>query len=189
MLVSWPHTPEWHNAPPTVGIYAMWMRHTLTAEQLRSALIYHPDTGVFNWVHGAKGRYAGDVAGNVRPDGYRRINVFGHLYYAHRLAWLYMTGEWPEHQIDHINMDPSDNRWANLRAATPRQNRGNRKAQRNSKSGVKGVYQREYDDKWVAYIAPNGRVRVIGSFNTLGEAKRARSKAARQFFGEFSRDE
>lgn len=171
------------------GLMAMRMRKTISADELRSHLRYEPETGQFYWLHSGKGHFANVVAGNRRPDGYIRINVAGHLYYAHRLAWLYMTGEWPENQIDHINMDPSDNRWTNLRAATPRQNRGNRKVQRNSRSGIKGVYQRKEDGRWIAYICPNGRIKNIGSFATADEAKEARTKVAKGFFGDFYRDE
>lgn len=167
----------------------MYIRKTLTADELRDALTYDEESGEFYWIHGAKGRFAGAKAGNKRPDGYKRINVNGHLYYAHRLAWLYMTGEWPEHQVDHVNMNPQDNSWKNLRAATPSQNRGNRRVQSNSWTGVKGVHFREDMKKWMAYISPNGKLKTLGYFSTLEEAKEARSKAAREFFGDFSRDE
>jgi hypothetical protein len=69
---------------------------------------------------------AGDVAGGANNgDRYRRIRVDNQLYQAHRLAWLYMTGEWPSNGIDHINGHRADNRWANLREATQSQNMAN----------------------------------------------------------------
>lgn len=161
----------------------------LNAEALRDRLDYDAETGVFRWVRGGKGRYPNAVAGCARPDGYVRINVAGKFYYAHRLAWLYVTGEWPQHQVDHINGDPNDNRWENLRQATPRQNRGNKGVQSNSLTGVKGVTWNAKEKRWIAYLSPNGKFKRIGSFRNLEDAKRARSEAAREFFGEFSRDE
>jgi len=165
----------------------------LTATELREELHYDPDTGIFTWLKIAKGRYVGSVAGCASGDGYRRIHVggrsTGRLYYAHRLAWLYMTGEWPSHQIDHINRDPKDNRWCNLRAATPRQNRGNRHgAQRNSWTGIRGVHYRTDIRKWMAHISPHGKLKVLGYFANLEDARAARSKASREFFGEFSQE-
>jgi hypothetical protein len=85
----------------------------LTAERLRELLNYDPDTGVFTWrVRPVHSHRVGDIAGSVRTTrGYRLIGVAGRVYKAHRLAWLYMMGEWPKDQIDHINRDPSDNRF------------------------------------------------------------------------------
>lgn len=46
---------------------------------------------------------------------------------AHRLVWLYMTGKWPENQIDHDNGDATDNRWVNLDDVTRSKNGMNQK--------------------------------------------------------------
>jgi len=116
-------------------------RTELTAERLREVLRYEPETGVFVWrVRAARRIHVGAVAGNISPSsGYRFIGVDCRLYGAHRLAWLYMTGEWPKHQVDHVNMDCADNRWANLRDATCSQNTANSCVRINNKSGFKGV--------------------------------------------------
>ena len=87
---------------------------TLTRAHLKSVLIYHPDTGVFYW-RVARGRVTkGHVAGNFHSNGYIVIKYRGRSRYAHRLAYLYMTGEWPSGLVRHINAVPDDNRWVNL---------------------------------------------------------------------------
>ena len=103
-------------------------KQELTAERLREVLAYDPDTGVFTW----KARTSpfsrvnvGDVAGNLRRDGYIEICVDGRKHQSHRLAWLYVYGEWPADQIDHINGIRTDNRIANLREANNAENHHN----------------------------------------------------------------
>jgi len=147
----------------------------LKTETLKSLLEYTPETGDFVWLVGRK---AGRSAGYYDKDGYRRIHINGRLYGAARLAWLYMTGTMPVSQIDHINRDMADDRWVNLREATPFQQSGNRRVRSNSKTGVKGVrYQK---GKYYSYI-PAGRC-----FDTAEEAHVAYLKLAREKFGEFA---
>lgn len=78
------------------------MRNTLTAERLREVVSYNQDTGVFiRLVNSKKGKAkAGDIAGHIEATGYRAIWILGNKYLAHRLAWLYITGEWPKDQVD-----------------------------------------------------------------------------------------
>src|SRR5215204_1497527 len=107
------------------------LRSGLTAEALRNALQYDPETGLFHWLASRKGvpRHKSGPAGTIRlcTGGSRRgICINGHRFYAYRLAFLYMTGDWPEDEIDHINRDSTDDRWVNLRSATSSQNRVNR---------------------------------------------------------------
>ena len=113
----------------------------LTAERLREVLDYGPDTGVFTWKIRTNSRVkVGDVAGALRPDGYIQISIDGRLHRAHRLAWLYVTGESPPDQIDHINGVRDDNRIANLRLATSAENKQNlRRAKSRNKTGFLGV--------------------------------------------------
>ena len=91
-------------------------RWGLTAERLREVMYYDPDEGVFLCIKDGLLR----KAGTERDDGYITIRVDGHPYLAHRLAWLYVHGEWPSGEIDHINCRPFDNRMENLRIATRR---------------------------------------------------------------------
>jgi hypothetical protein len=98
---------------------------------LRRILAYDPDTGDFRWRlrsdrdHSWNMRHVGGLAGSTLPIGYRYVNIRKKLLLAHRLAWLWMTGQWPVDQIDHINGDRVDNRWCNLRLATQKQNSAN----------------------------------------------------------------
>ena len=96
----------------------------LTAEQLRAVLEYHPETGVFFWrdrpnIRPSANARRGTMAGTrTSKNGYVSICINGRIRYAHRLAWLYIHGQWPKGEIDHINEKRRDNRIANLREAT-----------------------------------------------------------------------
>ena len=160
----------------------------LTADILRERLYYDPETGLFTWVSkkSPKSRVkVGTTAGTIESYGYRIIKLYGKIYKAHRLAWLYMTGEWPAELIDHINGNRSDNRWGNLREATPAQNVMNMKPV--GASGAKGVCWHKKDKKWQAAIRHRGTTLYLGQFNSRDEAARVYAVAARDLFGEFAR--
>jgi hypothetical protein len=106
------------------------------------------------------------------------------MYQAHRLAWLYMHGEWPVGDLDHINGDPADNRIANLRIATQSQNNANRRARRGRN---KGVYMEKKTGKYKANICVNRKQIYLGRFESAEAAKAAYDKAAAQYFGEYAR--
>jgi hypothetical protein len=111
----------------------------LIAERLREVLNYDQHTGVFTWrVSPSNNVRVGARAGNVDTQGYRLISVDAKLYRANRLAWLYMTGEWPLTPLDHINCVRDDERWANLRPATVRQNNANSAFRRICKGCING---------------------------------------------------
>ena len=102
----------------------------LTANRLRKVLSYAPATGIFRWKVSASTRApVGTIAGSKNGRGYHQIRIGGRPYSASRLAWLYMTGKWPNSEISYLNGKPSDTRWANLREATssPNRNRPKRK--------------------------------------------------------------
>lgn len=143
-------------------------------EALQAVLDYNPDTGVFTWIpcfgrgmHGRKG-----VAGTVNARGYRYIMFKGRQCFAHRLAYLYMTGRWPTSQIDHINGVRDDNRWSNLRDANNGQNMENIDGPHGlTQTGVLGVTFRR--GRFEARIQ-QGKVRIgLGSFKTKEEADAA----------------
>lgn len=159
----------------------------LTARWLRVKLNYDPISGDFTWARGhTTGRVQiGALAGWLTPEGYRMIQVEGKCYLAHRLAWLYVTGSWPENDIDHKNTIRSDNSWKNLRPTVDLQNQGNRKRNKNKKSGLpKGVYAN--GKKYSAQLT-RGDKKHIGTFFTIEEALEAYTIAAKEKFGEFYR--
>lgn len=96
----------------------------ITLERLKHILHYDPDDGVWTWRNPSKHSKggSGDVAGSWTTGGYWRVQVDGSSYRSARLAWFYMTGEWPIYEIDHINSDPGDDRWENLQSLDQAQN-------------------------------------------------------------------
>jgi hypothetical protein len=161
---------------------------SLKAERLREVLSYDPATGIFTRLVNTGNVHEGDPAGCINKSlGYAMITIDYKRYYAHRLAWLYMTGEWPAAQIDHINMDRADNRWDNLRLATKSQNMSNRGAQSNNTSGIKGVDWDRARIKWRAQICASGRRVCLGRFDTREEAQAAYVIAVEKYHGGFAR--
>lgn len=160
----------------------------LTAERLREVISYDPETGVFCWrVTLSNRNHAGSRAGcQCSRDDYRLIGIDGVVYKANRLAWLYMTGKWPAHLIDHKNLDRGDDRWDNLREATHSQNLSNRGAQRNNTSGFKGVHFHPQSGRWRARIAKDGKHISLGLHDTAENAHLAYTAAAIDLHGEFA---
>lgn len=160
----------------------------LTRERLLEVLRYEPETGHFYWrVFRTTKAKADARAGSVTRYGYERITVDFVTYQAHRLAWLYMTGEWPP-LIDHRDGCKTNNAWSNLRLATGSQNRANSCGRKNRKLDLpKGVTRYLRSKKYCAQIYTAGKRRIIGFFNTVDEAAAAYSAAAHETFGEFAR--
>lgn len=160
----------------------------LTAEKLKETLHYNPETGVFTWAKSVGQRaQIGRVAGSKAPSGYIKLCVSGKIYSAHRLAWLYMTGNWPENEIDHVDNNPSNNVFSNLRAATKSQNAQNRGNRKGSVSRFKGVRFDLQRNKWVACIWLNNlkKEKRIGFFSSEKEAAKAYRAEAETLHGEF----
>jgi len=110
----------------------------LSFSRLREVLYYDEETGIFMWkINTGKKRLAGKIAGSKMVRGYWMICVDYVQYAAHRVAWFYVTGRWPPHQIDHINGVRTDNRFVNLRLATFKQNMRNVKSR--ASHGYKGI--------------------------------------------------
>lgn len=164
------------------------MAKELTAERLRELIEYDPETGAFTWAARSRpGVRVGDPCGRISHHGYHEIGVEYSLRRANRLAWLYMTGEWPDGDVDHINRDKADNRWCNLRLATRSQNSSNvDPARRRNTSGFIGVTFDKARDKWRAQIRIDGRKVNLGRFSDPVEAAKAHDDAARKAFGEFA---
>lgn len=143
----------------------------LTQERLKELLSYDPETGVFVWAKPTSNRMKIDgVAGSNHHSGYRQISIDKTLFRSHRLAWLYMAGTFPPEQIDHINMDKADNRFANLRAVTQSENQHNARLKITNTSGYKGISYHKSNKKWIAEIKSNNVRKHLGYFSTPEEA-------------------
>ena len=156
----------------------------ITQCELHQILAYDPDTGIFTWLDAGRNNRVknGDRAGYPHHKGYRMIKLGRRAQAEHRLAWLYMTGEWPPAEIDHIDRDRANNRFSNFRLATRKQNKENQDAYASSKSGFRGVHYAAQDRKWVAQICHFGKNIVIGRFVDIAEAKAARLEAEAKLF-------
>ena len=151
----------------------MTKEELLTQESLKELLIYDTSTGEFVWTKQIPGRRKRKV-GTIRPDGYVMIHIVGKFYLAHRLAWLYINGEWPEGEIDHIDRNPSNNAFANLRDTTHSENMQNlADALRTNKTGILGVCCHKRSGKFHAQIVINGKKKHLGLFTTKEEASSA----------------
>ena len=156
----------------------------MTSDELKALLHYDSETGVFTWI---AGNYVGKIAGGKNDEGYIKINIKGKKHGAHRLAWLYMTGRLPEFEIDHINGCTSDNRFINLRHAKHAENCKNRKLNKNSSTGAKGVSFRKGTEKYRAYINVDGKRKYLGDFNCPEIAALVASEYRDKYHGEFVR--
>lgn len=160
---------------------------TLTIERLHEVLNYDPATGVFTWaVNKGRRTRAGQQAGTNTTHGYVKICIDGRRYYAHRLAWFYVHGQWPARLIDHRHTSAAGDHLDNLREATPSQNQANRGIQTNNTSGAKGVTFVPSRRKWVAHIMIDRRYKFLGYFNSVKEGSVAYEAAARAAFGEYA---
>lgn len=153
----------------------------LLLDTVLERLNYNPATGVFRWkVRAAYNVPKGSVAGTIEAHGYVSIGIDGSAYYAHRLAWLYMTGEWPKQILDHRNRVKTDNRWENLRETTNSGNQQNRiRPASTNKTGFFGAIKhgRSYQSK----IIVDGQRIYLGSFQNAEAAHNAYMSAKRKY--------
>lgn len=165
--------------------------NNLSQEQLKSSLFYAPETGEFVWLKTRQlTRRRGKVAGSLRKrTGYVFLKLFGRSYAAHRVAWMYVYGDWPEKIIDHINGNRSDNKIANLRECSTSQNAMNRPANKNKNGGVKakGVTIHKASGKFQAAIVDGGEWKYLGLHETEGDAASAYDAACVMAHGAFAR--
>lgn len=160
-----------------------------THTYLLELVFYDPISGLFQARRSRRGIAAGKRLGRVDERGYRRLMLDQCQIYEHRLAWFYMTGEWPESEIDHIDHNKSNNKWANLRLATTSQNHANGRAFLQNPNRLKGTTYKQAERKWIAQIKVNGKQITIGRFQSMEEAHAAYRIAAKKYFGKFARFE
>jgi len=158
----------------------------ITQNSLKEILSYDPETGIFTNKNTRGRAKENAIAGCInKKTRYVVLRINYSLYQAHRVAWFYMTGNWPIKQIDHINHNRSDNRWVNLREATNQQNNWNLPAKKTNKSGYRGVHWDNDRRKWRSRIVIDGKCVHIGMFECPKEAHLAYMKVAKKLYGEF----
>jgi hypothetical protein len=171
-------------------------KYKLTSARLRELLHYCPATGIFLWRANHaypkqwNSRFAGKQAGSLGEGRFSiTISLDGKpfVYQASQLVWLYMTGDWPPtEQLDHRDGDPTNNKFKNLRPATPQQNGCNKKAMLNNKLGVKGIHLVPTSGRYRASVQ-FGDLRKRKYFLTLEDAVTWRNQIAVELHGEFAR--
>ena len=152
----------------------------LTQATLKEALRYEPETGIFYRIT------TGKACSYTNPKGYVAMDVSCKKYLAHRLAFLYMTGSFPEKYVDHRNTCKSDNRWVNLREATNQQNQRNRGLSVSNNSGHKGVCWHKKANKWLAKVMVDGKNINLGLYKDLELAAFIASEARELYFKDFN---
>ena len=159
----------------------------ITQARLKEVLNYDPDTGLFTWIKPtANCIKPGDITNSKTKTGYIAIKVDMKNYLAHRLAWLYMHGEFPDCFIDHANCDRSDNRLCNLRLATHAQNMQNQDLRKTNKSGHKGVSWCKTTNKWQAQCTFQGKKYQLGRHQNIEDAIAAVKEFREKHHGEFA---
>lgn len=151
----------------------------ITQARLKELFHYDPSTGLFTRLVDVIGsRFKkGDIAGSTMPNEYTSIGIDRKLYPAHRLVWLYIHGEFPSADIDHINRVRDDNRLSNLRSVSRSENLKNKKIPDSNTSGVMGVHWHNRTRRWIARIGVSGKKKSLGTFLNKEDAVRARKHA------------
>lgn len=157
---------------------------------LKELLDYCPNTGAFIWRprpevnsfdRGWNVKYAGTAAGCINGNGYMYIGILGRRYKAHRLAWMYVYGDWPKDNIDHINHVRTDNRITNIREATKQDNQKNQSLYKTNTSGVSGVSWDKSKGRWVSYIKADRATIRLGRHKQFFEAVCSRKSAENKY--------
>lgn len=173
------------NRAPYVAVLPV--QDGLTQARLKELFEYDPETGYFtkkSW-KGSRGRWTKPIVYGLNgTQRYVQVCVDGGIYLAHRLAFLYMNGSLPAEFVDHRDGDGRNNRWANLREATHKQNtQANHHQNKNNTSGYRGVYWSKRRNKWLARIQADGRAMNLGFFDCPVAASEAyRAKKAEVHF-------
>jgi len=159
----------------------------LTQEYLLECITYNINTGIFTWKdrpshHFQKysvyvwwnSRFSNKTTGSVDKRGYSTICIDNKPYYTHRLAFLYVEGYFPENFVDHIDGNPTNNKWNNLREVTQLCNMQNCKLSINNKSGVNGIFWDKKYNKWQSNIRVMNKQKCLGRFINFDDAVKSR---------------
>jgi hypothetical protein len=157
----------------------------LTQEKLKSVVTYNPETGIFIREPCSNNSFKRVVTGSKDVAGYLLITINKYPYKAHRLAWLYVYGNFPTGALDHINGIKSDNRISNLRMCTKKQNGHNRALNKNNTTGYRGVTFVKITKRYEARIKIDGKLKALGTYATAKEAGDAYIEYAKIIHGEF----
>ena len=139
----------------------------------QDGITYDSETGVFI-----------GKRGNILSS--RNITFEGKQVLAHRLAYFLVTGNWPTHYIDHIDQDKTNNKWSNLRHATPSDNNCNTGLRKDNKSGVKGVCWKASRSRWLVQVSKDRKIHHVGYYKCLQEATQAAVVARRRLHGAYA---
>lgn len=174
-------------ATKTVSSIRAAGKPVLTLERYKKDLRYDPTSGEHIAVRAIGGRSKGKSAGTL-SNGYRQIFIGYWAYRSNRLAWLAMKGKFPPkgYFVDHINGNRADDRWSNLRLATPQQNARNRRPCKRNKSGKVGVCVGSKPNTWQAHITVDDKTTVFKCREVLEDAIADRCEAEKHYFGDFA---
>lgn len=158
-------------------------------KEIRNRFLYDKYTGLFIYKVDIAAMKIGDIAGQINTNGHRQITINENTYMAHNLAWLYITGIYPEDFIvDHIDGNYDNNKWTNFRKCNNSQNQGNAKLRDDNKTGYRGVHFDKRKRAYIAQITINKKRIWLGQRSTAREAYEIYLKAAKEHFGEFYYD-
>ena len=160
---------------------------TLTHDRLLSIIKYLPETGeMVNIVPRKNSKCVGEKLGARSGNGQIMLSVDGRAYQMHRLAWFWMTGEWPKNLIDHKDRDPTNNKWSNLRESDRAQNGHNANKKRNNTTGITGIWYCKKRKKYIAEIFVRGVKISLGASEDKQVAAELRAEAEKKYFGKYA---
>jgi len=157
------------------------VKRTLTQEELKEMFEYNPQSGIFTSKVKQGKLKAGRVVGTTDKTRYLFTHIKGKKYSLHRLAFLYMTGSFPKHSVDHLNRVRDDNRWENLRDVDQSVNMRNRTINSNNKAGVKGVFYDNHYGRWMSRITDTDGKRISKCFKSKEDATKWRITKEKEF--------
>lgn len=157
----------------------------ITYERIREVMDYDHETGIAIWrVTLSPKAVAGAVMGCADRRGRIKVQIDGRQYYLSRLIWLYQTGEMPDEQVEHRDVNSANNKWINLRLSNQSSNNANRRPI--GATGLKGVCKNK-NGKYSSFIMQNRKYKNLGTFECPAAASFAYQIEADKVWGEFAR--